>query len=137
MWNWEGKIQGQNYYNLRNINDKFYHLLYIREHWIDLPLHKRTSKWWAGGLKYHKRKDESIGEDWASLELHLTDMEAEKYVLYDLQWLNIKNSIPAKRRNGDEGVGGEGFGFISKVFEAHHSKRYAQISTNKLKNQPN
>ena len=65
------------------------------------------------------------------------EMEASKYVFYDLQWMKIKRSIPAKRRNGDEGVGMEGLGLISQVFESDHSERHAHISTKKLTNQPN
>ena len=39
----------------------------------------KTPKWWAGGPKYDKRKAESVGEDWDSLEIELTEMEDEKY----------------------------------------------------------
>ena len=44
-----------------------------------------------------------------------------------IQLLNIKRSVTAKRRNGDEGVGREGLELIFQVFEAHHSKRHAHI----------
>ena len=61
----------------------------------------------------------------------MTEMEAAKYVGYDLQWLKIKHSIPTKIINGDERVRREGLGFISQVSEAHHSERHAHISIDK------
>ena len=67
----------------------------------------------------------------------MNKMEVEKYVLYDLQWLNIKRSIPSKRINGDQGVGREGLGFISQVSEAHHSERCAHTSINQLTHKTN
>ena len=58
----------------------------------------------------------------------MTKMEDEKYVSYDLQCIKIKRSILAKRINGDEGVGREGLGLISQVYEAHLSERHAHIT---------
>ena len=62
-----------------NINDRACNILYIIDHCIYWKLHHRTPKWWARGPKYDKRKPESVGEAWDSLELDLAEMEDEKY----------------------------------------------------------
>ena len=38
---------------------------------------KDTPKGWEGGSEHDQQRDKSIGEAWASLELHLNMMEDE------------------------------------------------------------